>query len=379
METSKIDQELYDFLSGTLSEEEVNEVKRWIESDECNRLYFQQFKENFLAMRWGLRAPLVVGNFGKLEKTIAQRHRFRGFRRLAAAVILLLGMGGGVFLTHWNDSDRQPLAATIDSILPGKHQAILVLASGKQLKLDSSDLEVNEQEGVSIQVTSEGTLNYLFSDSVKLTQDFYHRLIIPRGGEYMMQLADGSKVWLNAATEFRYPVAFTGEQRKVFLKGEAYFEVAKDASRPFIVVADEVQVQVYGTKFDINNYNKNNIQTVLVEGAVGMKAGQQEVRLQPGQKGETGSGRIQITDVDAEAYIAWKDGDFIFNNERLEDIMEQISRWYDVEVFYNREESRNVRLSGDMKRYKEVQSLLYYFEQISEVRFAIKGKTIVVE
>lgn len=378
METSKIDQELYDFLSGTLSEEEASEVKRWIESDERNRLYFQQFKENFLKMRWGLRASLVVGNFGKLEKSIVQRHRFRIFRNLAAAVILLFGIGGGLFLTHWKGSVEQSSVAMVDSILPGKHQAILVLASGKQLKLDSLDMEVNEQEGVSIQVTSDGTLNYLFSDSVKLAQDFYHRLIIPRGGEYMMQLADGSKVWLNAATEFRYPVAFTGGQRKVFLKGEAYFEVAKDASRPFVVVADDVQVQVYGTKFNVNNYNEN-MHTVLLEGSVGMKTGQQEVRLKPGQKGETEGGRIQVTNVDAEAYIAWKNGDFIFNNERLEDIMEQISRWYDVDVFYNREESRNVRLSGDMKRYKDVQSLLYYFEQISEIRFAIKGRTIVVE
>lgn len=378
METSKIDQELYDFLSGTLSEEEASEVKRWIESDERNRLYFQQFKENFLKMRWGLRASLVVGNFGKLEKLIVQRNRFRIFRNLAAAVILLFGIGGGLFLTHWKGSVEQSSVAMVDSILPGKHQAILVLATGEQLKLDSLDMEVKEQEGVTILVNSNGSLNYLLSDSVKLSQNRYNRLIIPKGGEYMLQLADGSKVWLNAATEFRYPVAFAGEQRRVFLKGEAYFEVAKDALRPFVVVADDVQVQVYGTKFNVNNYNEN-MHTVLLEGSVGMKTGQQEVRLNPGQKGEAEGGRIQVTDVDAEAYIAWKNGDFIFNNERLEDIMEQISCWYDVDVFYNREESRNVRLSGDMKRYKDVQSLLYYFEQISEIRFAIKGRTIVVE
>ena len=265
-----------------------------------------------------------------------------------------------------------------DSIQPGKRQAILVLASGEQLKLDSLVQEVTEQEGVAIRII-DGALNYKQSDSVKLLCNAYHQLIIPRGGEYMMQLTDGTKVWLNAATEFRYPAAFVGAERKVYLSGEAYFEVAKDSLHPFIVVADDAQIRVYGTKFDVSNYGTGNIRTVLVEGAVGMQRGQEEVRLKPGQKGETDGDHIRVTEVDVASYIAWKNGDFIFDNERLEDIIEQISRWYDVDVFYSREQSRDIRLSGDLRRYKEVQSLLYYFERISDIRFSIKGRTIVVE
>lgn len=165
----------------------------------------------------------------------------------------------------------------------------------------------------------------------------------------------------------------------MFLKGEAYFEVAQDSLRPFIVMADDVEVKVYGTKFDVENYASNRIRTVLVEGAVGMAKSGEEVRLLPGQKGETVGEEIRVESVDVAACIAWKNGDFVFENERLEDIMEQISRWYDVNIFYRRESSKDIRLSGDMKRYKEIQALLYYFEQISEVRFEIKEKTIVIK
>ncbi len=378
MDLINTDQKLYDFLSGRLSGEEVKEVKEWIEADEKNRVYFQHFKKEFLEIRWGLRSRLIGGNYEELQKKLLQRRRFLRCKKLAAVVILLVGVCSSFLIHDYFSSMKSPLVMLQDSIRPGTPQAILELSSGQRLKLDSLEQEVKERNGISL-VTCGGALSYSLSDSVQFSENLYNRLIIPRGGEYMIQLSDGSKVWLNAATEFQFPVAFVGEQRKVYLKGEAYFEVAKDSLHPFIVVADDVEVKVYGTKFDVNSYHPEKIQTILIEGAVGMKRRGEEVRLKPGQKGETGTTDINVTEVDVTSYVAWKNGDFIFNNERLEDIMEQIARWYDVNVFYSCKEHCDVRLSGDMKRYKEVQSLLYYFERISQVRFTIKGKTIVVE
>ena len=379
MNLSDIDQKLFDFLSGELPDKEVDELREWLKADEKNSMYYQQYKQRYLNFRWGLRVRMISGDFAQLRGTLQQHRRFLIFRNIAAIAVFLLIVGGGILWYHSMDQESRSLVAATDSIRPGKCQAVLVLSSGQQLKLSQAVRTVRDVDGVSIRVTPEGVLNYSSGDSVLFSENSCNRLLIPKGGEYKLQLADGTQVWLNAATEFSYPVVFTGKQRKVFLKGEAYFEVAQDSLRPFIVMADDVEVKVYGTKFDVENYASNRIRTVLVEGAVGMAKSGEEVRLLPGQKGETVGEEIRVESVDVAACIAWKNGDFVFENERLEDIMEQISRWYDVNIFYSRESSKDIRLSGDMKRYKEIQALLYYFEQISEVRFEIKEKTIVIK
>ena len=379
MNLSDIDQKLFDFLSGELPDKEVDELREWLKADEKNSMYYQQYKQRYLNFRWGLRVRMISGDFAQLRGTLQQHRRFLIFRNIAAIAVFRLVVGGGILWYHSMDQESRSLVAATDSIRPGKCQAVLVLSSGQQLKLSQAVRTVRDVDGVSIRVTPEGVLNYSSGDSVLFSENSCNRLLIPKGGEYKLQLADGTQVWLNAATEFSYPVVFTGKQRKVFLKGEAYFEVAQDSLRPFIVMADDVEVKVYGTKFDVENYASNRIRTVLVEGAVGMAKSGEEVRLLPGQKGETVGEEIRVESVDVAACIAWKNGDFVFENERLEDIMEQISRWYDVNIFYRRESSKDIRLSGDMKRYKEIQALLYYFEQISEVRFEIKEKTIVIK
>ncbi len=379
MNLSDIDQKLFDFLSGALPEKEVDELREWLNADARNSMYYQQYKQKYLNFRWGLRVRMISGDFVQIRRTLQQHRRFLVFRNIAAIAVFVLIVGGGILWYHSADQEKRSLVVAADSIRPGKCQAVLVLSSGQQLKLSQAIQTVRDVDGVSIQVSPEGVLNYSSGDSVSFSENSCNRLLVPKGGEYKLQLADGTQVWLNAATEFSYPVAFTGKQRKVFLKGEAYFEVAKDSLRPFIVMADDVEVKVYGTKFNVENYASDHIRTVLVEGAVGMARGGEEVRLKPGQKGETVGGGIQVETIDVAAYVAWKDGDFVFENERLEDIMEQISRWYDVNIFYSRESSKDIRLSGDMKRYKEIQALLYYFERISDVRFEIKERTIVIK
>lgn len=370
---------IYDFLSGNLDRSEAEELKQWLEADEKNQKYFRELKKDFLKMRWGIRSRLLTGDFGQLQQTIRQRGRFRRIRNLAAAVVLLLGIGGGWLLFRQPFTDKSVVVVNHKPILPGKAQAVLVLSTGERILLDSLNREVKERDGVSIQVTAEGSMTYQSDNPENQTEDLFNQVIIPRGGEYMMQLADGTRVWLNAATEFRYPLAFRGEQRKVYLKGEAYFEVSKDSLHPFIVMADDIQVKVYGTCFNVNNYDEGKVQTVLVEGAVGMRKQDREVRLKPGQKGESGGEGIKISEVDPYAYVAWKEGNFVFENERLEEVMDKLARWYDIEIFYIHESSRNIRLSGDMKRYKDIQSLLYYFEQISDVKFEIKGRGVIVK
>lgn len=380
MDFTDIDQLLYDLFSGKCSSEELAELKKWLDADSKNQLYFQKYKKDYLHLRWGIRSNLIQGDFKQFCKRLEQRRKWLWTRRIAAVVSLLFLIGGGIGLYHFSIRPPMDSSKAMSRIIsPGRPQAILELSSGEQIKLDTIFQEMQEEDGVAICVSSAGKVSYSFSDTLHPSKNLYNRLSIPKGGEYALQLSDGTKVWLNAATEFRYPIYFSGDCREVYLKGEAYFEVATDSTTPFIVKADELEVKVYGTQFNVNNYRSNRTEVVLAEGAIGMKIRDQEIRLKPGQKGEVKTGTILVEDVDVASYIAWKDGDFIFENERLEDIMNKLSRWYDVEIFYQRDKVRDIRLSGDMKRYKDIQTLLYYFERISEVRFSVQERNILVK
>ena len=229
-------------------------------------------------------------------------------------------------------------------------------------------IRVDEKDGVSYDPVTEEK------------EKIVHRIVVPRGGEYKMELGDGTKIWLNSDSEISYPVQFAEDKRAVTLRGEAYFEVSKDESRPFIVNVEQMTVKVYGTKFNVNSQMKGIVETVLVEGRVGIIADDKEIILLPKQKAvyDQEKGDVYVQNVDITSYVAWKDGNFVFDNASLGAIMDKLSLWYDVDVFYGNDEVRNVHLSGDMVRYKEIQNLLYFFEQISDVKFEIKGRTIVV-
>ncbi len=233
---------------------------------------------------------------------------------------------------------------------------------------------------MTIFIDTNGAVNYAVSGEEQ-TELLYNTVITPLGGEYSIVLADGTRVWLNAGTEFRYPVSFTENRREVYLSGEAYFEVRQDKNKPFVVWTGEVQIEVLGTAFNVNSYNSDRVEAVLVEGSVNVSNVTDKINLRPGQRGTVlkSEREIRVDEVDVYVYTAWKDGNFVFENQTLENIMEQLSRWYDVDVFYTREAARQECLSGEMTRYREIRSLLYYFEQISEVRFEIKGRTIVVK
>lgn len=376
MAQQEIDRWLWDYLSGELSEQERREVEEWIREEDRHREYFRQFRNNFLKMQWGMHAGLVQGQWKEIKARLHRRQWLFG-ARCAAAVILIFG-GGLLFYLH--SSSEPPTSRWADNqVAPGKSQARLVLSTGKAIMLDTACCQLKEADGTAIRVASAGLVSYKTAEAEQNGQTLYNTIQIPRGGEYCMQLEDGTKVWLNAATELRYPVAFEKDRRMVYLKGEAYFEVEKETHRPFIVCAGPVEVKVYGTCFNVNNYAADCIEAVLVSGSIGMNEGAEEIRLQPGQKASWAAKGIQVEQVDVAACIAWKDGNFVFENEPLEKIMEKLARWYDIEVFYSRQEVKKVCLSGDMKRYQDIRSLLYYFEQISDIRFALNGKTIVVK
>ena len=261
-------------------------------------------------------------------------------------------------------------------------QAKLILSTGKEIDLTKNIGYIQEQDGFVVALDSNKMLVYDGVQVIESKKTIYNKIIVPRGGEFFLTLSDGTEVWLNADSELEYPVNFVSDERAVKLRGEAYFKVKRDTTKPFRVTSGKYRLQVYGTEFNMNTYHQEEIQVVLVQGAVGFRANLStpELRLKPNQLGVANelTGKTEIKEVDIYPYIAWKNQDVVFVNERLESIMEKIERWYDVNVFFQNDSLKDVRLYGNIQRYTDIQDLLFFLEKTSGARFGIKDRTIII-
>ena len=322
--------------------------------------------------------------FARLENTIQERKSRRMTLRwsVAASVILLIGLFVGRMVNEWRDLDEMRMLAETERIVPGV-KAELILSTGERVVLNQQRVSIEGVNETGIQNDSVTGLNYTMA-KVQGEELVYNTMRIPVGGFYQLALSDGSKVWLNSMTELRFPVAFTGEERKVYLTGEAYFEVAPDSKHPFIVVTEEgMEVKVYGTEFNMSTYQHGVVQTVLVSGKVGIRvnATGKEVMLAPRQMAEYSekTGMVRVEDTDPYRYIAWKDGEFVFERETIEEIMERLGRWYDVKVFYENESLKQKRFTGVISRYEDIEQVLRLIEGPATLRFEVKGNVVTVK
>ncbi len=322
--------------------------------------------------------------FARLENTIQERKSRRMTLRwsVAASVILFIGLFVGRMVNEWRNLDEMRMLAETERIVPGV-KAELILSTGERVVLNQQCVSIEGVNETGIQNDSMTGLNYTTA-KVQGEGMIYNTMRIPVGGFYQLALSDGSKVWLNSMTEFRFPVAFTGEERKVYLTGEAYFEVAPNSKHPFIVVTEEgMEVKVYGTEFNMNTYQHGVVQTVLVSGKVGIRvnATGKEVMLAPRQMAEYSekTGMVRVEDTDPYRYIAWKDGEFVFERETIEEIMERLGRWYDVKVFYENESLKQKRFTGVISRYEDIEQVLRLIEGSATLRFEVKGNVVTVK
>ncbi len=322
--------------------------------------------------------------FARLENTIQERKSRRMTLRwsVPASVILLIGLFVGRMVNEWRDLDEMRMLAETERIVPGV-KAELILSTGERVVLNQQRVSIEGVNETGIQNDSVTGLNYTMA-KVQGEELVYNTMRIPVGGFYQLALSDGSKVWLNSMTELRFPVAFTGEERKVYLTGEAYFEVAPDSKHPFIVVTEEgMEVKVYGTEFNMSTYQHGVVQTVLVSGKVGIRvnATGKEVMLAPKQMAEYSekTGMVRVEEADPYRYIAWKNGEFVFERETIEEIMERLGRWYDVKVFYENESLKQKRFTGVISRYENIEQVLRLIEGPATLRFEVKGNVVMVK
>ena len=239
---------------------------------------------------------------------------------------------------------------------------------------------VKDGSDAEIKVDGE-TISYL-KEVPKVIGEAFNTLIIPKGGEYKIVLADGSRVWLNSETEFRYPVHFTGDFRKVYLKGEAYFEVARQETMPFIVeTSGGIDVRVLGTRFNVASYeNDADVVTTLAEGSVEVYTDEKVMRIRPDEQVlvHKSSGVFERRQVDAATYLAWKDGKFIFEDQTLEQIIRQLQRWYQMDVFYSSEAVKQYRFSGDLKKYDDFGKIVEMIEEVAGLQISIKNNCVII-
>jgi ferric-dicitrate binding protein FerR (iron transport regulator) len=371
--------DVVDYLKGRASNDQIAKIKNWLAEEEGNKEVYRDIAKSYYRMQ-------NIHNWDKInafsakrlvESKIVKKRRIP-YWSVAASVVLLLGLS---ITLLWTDFTPEEELAQTTVIEPGQKGAELILSNGEKYQVMNTQQMLKESDGSILQVDSLAGIIYDKEDA-KSKELIYNTLKVARGQEYNLQLADGTRVWLNADSELRYPVQFVGKNRKVYLKGEAYFEVAHNKEKAFIVNSFDQDLRVYGTKFNINAYDKSLIKTVLVEGSVGVRIAERtkEMKMQPGEllTANIAEGEMQTKPVDVYPYIAWKDGNFLFDNERLEDIMLRLERWYNVKVFFADQTARNIEFVGDMKRYTEIDKLLYFMEKSSEAKFEIKDNIIVV-
>lgn len=344
-------------------------------------------------IRTSFQRAMTVIEQEENEKVIPMpTHRSRRWW-VAASVVVLLGLSAYFLISKFSSDDKLIAVSTTKEkvqtdIAPGGNKAILTLADGTRIILDSANNgAISTQGNITVIKLGDSELSYQLETSNLKPETrnpqptTYNTITTPRGGQYQLVLADGSKVWLNAASSLTYPTAFTGNERKVTLTGEGYFEVAHDASKPFFVSTGAMDIKVLGTHFNVNVYGDDGqLQTTLLEGSVEVSNSGNSVIIKPGQQVQVdiaGTGFKTVDGVALDQVVAWKDGYFSFDGEKITGIMNKIARWYDVTVVYEGKKPEG-HFSGIVSRNIGLSKVLYALE-LYGVKYSLDGKTLIIK
>ena len=385
------------FLLGTATEKEIALLHEWYDTADQEEIELVFTPEPETAEAVGKRL------FGGLQLAIQEERQATRHRRIvlirrsiaAASVIFVVFFAGKYFWNSYRSPKPERDVAQVtkpgNDLPPGSNKAKLWLGDGSVVDLaDAKNGTIKHEAGARIE-KKDGQLIYGLSMGQEVSKGAdgskgaeaseTNTIQTPRGGQYEVILADGTKVWLNSASSLSYPTTFTGKNRQVLLKGEAYFEVAEDKNKPFNVAVGDVQVEVLGTHFDIMAYeDENAINTTLLAGAVRVTGrGMGSRLLAAGQEAsmDRSSGSLSVNEVDVEEAVAWKDGFFEFQGVSIETVMRQLARWYDVDVKYEGTTDKHFR--GKISRSSNVSEVFKMLELTGEVHFSTEGKKIIVK
>lgn len=381
--SDKIHEIIAAYLAGEcVLEEERQEVKRWLR-EHAGEKDIELLQGMFRSSRLMREKAVCRKEFvlERMEKEVQRRQRMRRIRwyysGVAVVAVLLVGC---VLIFGRSGLKPEDLDIPVDLVQKMNVSKVhLKLSTGEMIELDKYQGMMIRED--SVQITNfDYMLKYSY-DTVASTEVRYDTLVIPRGSEYSIVLADGTKVFLNASSEIYYPVVFPGDKREVGLKGEAYFEVAKDEHRPFFVQTGDVRIRVLGTSFNVTSYPEHEkIETTLEQGRIQITNGKEQVDVVPGKQVvyDKKNSQFKMRSVDTKLYTSWKDGYYKFDQMTLEEIMETLALWYDLNVFYANAEVKSLEFTGRLRRYDRVEGLFKKIEQTDLVEFELNGKNVVI-
>jgi len=370
MDEKEIKSLIEKYRNGTFSAEEKAILESW---------YNQHAANNTL----NLTDEAIERNLEKVSSRLPLKYPVRNKRlwpRIAATASIVVLMAAGLFYYQYRQSSQQVNLVAQQDIGPGSNKAYLTLADGTKISLtDANNGTIAKQAGINITKTADGQLIYSVghNEHTGTAAAVYNTIETPKGGQYRVQLPDGTEVWLNAQSSLRFPASFEAlDERAVELLGEGYFQVAKDKAHPFIVKSNGQTVKVLGTHFNINSYaDEPAIKTTLLEGLVQLNG---KMILKPGEQATIpASGEISIRQVDLSEAVAWKNGKFNFADENIESIMRKLARWYNVEVSYDGAPPTET-FTASIDRFDHISKILDKLSYTNNVHFKIEGRRILV-
>lgn len=353
-----------------LTSEEAEILSNWLKSSKQHQIYYNNIHKSYINGDYvdlddNIIISKIIGSKGKLKKI----NRRNIYYSAASIITILVSI---LLLTH---KHHKELVTKLDKEFP-----ILITEKGEKIYLkNEGDLHSNLFDSINLQKKD----NELIYDSIVSKTNEKHTIIVPKGTDYYLSLSDGTKVWLNSCTTFSFPVNFSQEHRNVSLNGEAFFEVAKDSNRVFRVNTGVFNIKVYGTKFNVDCYSHNTMETSLVEGVIGVSSNNNKFKekiLNIGEKIEINSNNYSytISNIDIETIGDWRMGYFSFNNQPLHKIMTKLKHWYNIEIQYEDDSLKYKRFSGRISRKKEINGILDIIERTMLVKFNIRNNIIII-
>ena len=376
------------FNNGTATQEELRELDRLLLDSEATDVLedlWDKIPEDARFVEEGKSEAMLTAIIERNRQTERIRKQKRNRRAALTVAAVTILVTGALFFIPFNTvkQNTAPLAKqnnTTAPVTPGSDKAVLVLDDGSSVTLDNAANGTLTQQGTASILKANGQVIYASKDTLSETAPvLYNTLKTPRGGQYQLVLADGTRVWMNASSSLRFPTAFPGKERIVELTGEAYFEVAKDATRNFSVQVNGISVNVLGTHFNIMAYeNESATAITLLEGAVNVASEKENLLLHPGQQvlSKQGAALKLVNNVDVNETIAWKNGYFQFNRTDLAVLMRQIERWYNVDVVYQGK-IPSKQFGGKISRQSDIQHVIKLLEA-SKVYSRMEGNKLTI-
>ena len=375
------------YLQDDISEEEMIRLQGWLDENERHRKLLDELRDKeVLRQEIGAYASFDTSRRWiqlkeEMDKTPRKRRLLLRVWKSVAAVFVAAVAGG---LLYWQITDSaRPVEeqVLVAQIRPGETQAVLITGKGQQLLLQGlkdTCLDITGNE--TLKISKDGSLEYSLSALSRMPE--WHTLQVPRGGEYKIVLDDGTEIWLNSASELKYPAHFVGNERRVCLVGEAYCQVSRNEAAPFIVETRDMDVKVLGTSFNVSAYeDEENSHATLVEGRVEVddKINGEKVTLTPGEQALLQGKEMVVREVNTKLYSMWRLDRFTFASEDMEGVIRKLSRWYNVNFFFSNSSMKQKRFTGSLPKYSDISQVLKMIEMTTDIKFQVKGNTIIIQ